>query len=58
MPCQVVVMLDQITPDNAEEKAERLQAIVGYFDLDPNRVADLVLNYLEDNNANTGKAIT
>ena len=38
-----------ITPESAGAIFERIQALIGYFDLDPNRCFDLVLEAYEQN---------
>ena len=43
-----------ITPESAGAIFERIQALIGYFDLDPNRCFDLVLEAYEQNASTPG----
>lgn len=39
----------EVSLDNIEDLCDRVMALIGFFDLDPNRVFDIILDSYEEN---------
>ena len=52
---KVLTALDELTEDSVPTTVIHLHSLIGYFDLDPNRVADLILESYEGDLTNTGR---
>jgi THO complex subunit 2 len=46
---KLITLLGSLTQDNVDSTIQDMRALIGYFDLDPNRVFDLVLENFEMN---------
>lgn len=51
---KTLTLLSQVTVDNVKSTLENMESLVGFFDLEPNRVCDLVLNFFELHPDNPG----